>query len=175
MTPVKTKQPPKKRFPLGRLPRLTIRALALAILLISIVGWTISYRGFLTITRLWPDSHQLALNSYRGRLSISFLNLNDVPGSPGLPPKEPQWSYHVIRPYADMNKAWLKVKPFRLRINEPFFRFSIAARYWLLAWLSAVALALSFKRSWRFSVGELLLATAAMAALFAGIATTIPK
>jgi hypothetical protein len=133
----------------------------------------VSYRGHFNASRIRPDGREFALNSYRGRLSISFLDLNGLPVAPKPTLTEPHWSFHSIRPHAEMDRDWRKVKPFALRLNETLFKFSVAVPYWLPVWLSGVTILLTFKRPWRFTTRDLLVFTTAMAFLLAAIGETV--
>jgi hypothetical protein len=159
---------PKKRFPLRRVARLTFRALALATLMALVVGWAVSYRKLLTAGFHSRANWQFALISYPGQLKVYFLNLNVLPFGMPLTVKHGwHWSAHLYEPPFDIS-TFSRFKPFELRISASVYeRFCIAVPYWFLTILAALAAALSFKRTWRFTTRELLLATTA-AALFLG-------
>jgi hypothetical protein len=50
------------------------------------------------------------------------------------------------------------------------YRFLFCVPYWFLTTLAAMAAALSFKRTWRFTTRQLLIATTAVAAILAAAA-----
>jgi hypothetical protein len=68
----------------------------------------------------------------------------------------------------ELREAIGDVEPFRFYFRETdYMRFSVATPYWFLCTLAAIAAALSFKRTWRFTTRQLLLAMTAVAAVLA--------
>jgi hypothetical protein len=152
---------PKKRFPLGRVARLAFRTLALAMFVALLVGWIGSYHRGFAVYRF--AKRALIVTSYCGHLALNLYNY------PGLP-SEPEWGYTVMPREAWIDESWRTAKPFQLGLDGSGWIAYVTAPYWFLTTLAAMAAALSFKRTWRFTTRQLLLATTAVALLLGAAA-----
>jgi hypothetical protein len=159
---------PNKQFSLGCVARLTFRTLALAVLLALIVGWVASYGWQLRIQRLAANGEMLHLLSDRGRLSLEYFNLAAYPRL--RPPTQNPWDFWAIRYGGQPGEESQGGKPFPFATVDSANQWLIAAPYWFLTTLAAMAAALSFKRTWRFTTRQLLIATTAVALLLGAVA-----
>jgi hypothetical protein len=153
---------PKKRLSVGSIARLTFRSLALATLVALVAGWVVSYWRVLTLTHQTATHKTFVISCYGlvGYVSWRF---------PLLPPGVPFW--HVDAEEPNIRTLDSFKKPFRFEVGEssptPYMPYLVCAPYWFLSTLAAFTVALSFKRTWRFTTRQLLIATTAIAALLA--------
>jgi hypothetical protein len=140
--------------------------LALAVLVALIAGWVASYRGYLNVSLGLPAERRLFVHSYIGRISLKCIDFTDYPPLPNAPIRRP-WQVNLWQPKdAPIDSQRAKPFAFRLAATE-LERFFVAAPHWFLTTLAAMAAALSFKRTWRFTTRQLLIATTAVAAVLA--------
>jgi hypothetical protein len=88
----------------------------------------------------------------------------------------PSWSFSFNRLNLDVDERDLlnKLKPFSLIVgtwDNP--SISATVPYWFLTTVAAMATALSFKRTWRLTTRQLLIATTALALLLGAVAWSI--
>jgi hypothetical protein len=150
----------KERWTLGRVARLAFRAFALATLVALLVGWVASYRGMFNLTRI-ARSHWLVLTSYQGRVAVGLQNVNDGQAA------QAHWLCSFRRSSLTGDAAWTRLKEFEGLLGDQTWTVFALAPYWFLTTLAAMATALSFKRTWRFTTRQLLVAMTAIAALLA--------
>jgi hypothetical protein len=158
---------PKKRFPLGRVARLAFRTLALAMLVACVAGWVLSCRGVVHVSRMSRDHRQISLYSRRGHLAVHWFSLEHLFGNMPVPAAS-IWHADFHAPNDFPGRI---VKPFHFGAGDPEFKaYSVQAPYWFLTTLAAMAAALSFKRTWRFTTHQLLIAMTAVALLLGAVA-----
>jgi hypothetical protein len=155
---------PKRRFPLGRVARLTFRALAVTTLVALVVGWIVSYRITFSVTGYLQSNYACGINFYLGELQTGWMQLDVNP----LWPSQSTWRFDSGRPDVDGWNRLKGIKPFVLTLGDSnHSTFILTVPFWFLTTLAARGAAHSFKRTWRFTTRELLIATTAVAAVLA--------
>jgi hypothetical protein len=164
---------PKKRFPLSRVARLTFRALALAMSLAFVVGWMVSYRGQALALHGLPGGREISFGTFLGTVSIGVTDLNALPGA--VRNRQGRgWECDFVQRDVEFRNLVAQTKPFIVQFGvSDYLRFAVTAPYWFLTTLAAMAAALSFKRTWRFTTRQLLLATTAVALLLGAMALSM--
>jgi hypothetical protein len=103
---------PKKRFPLGRVARLTFRALTLAMVLMLLVGWVVSYRGCASVGHGLRSGRWLTFGTYLGTFTISLADRN------ALGPRPMRgWGFAFQQWNAQFRELFEPLKPFTFQIG----------------------------------------------------------